>query len=262
MLSWAERHLERVEDAAEDFMRQKPYITSCDANMERRLPDALEYTFCVWLRQPVVEAPKDVPFLIGDVLHAMRVSLDYLAVHVVTKAVSGTDESKVAFPIIRDPADWGSAKGKLPGVSGRLFDAFKSVQPCFGSYSARPEEDPIAILDRLEQPHKHRRMLSALPGVYEFIPSIVDGDPKDVLCLHVTLPTRPLGKKEKAEIARYRIAAEGRPLEPKAYVQGKVRLFVCFDTEGPALGAPAITLLKKMRDRIRDDIFPQFEPFL
>jgi hypothetical protein len=262
MLSWGERHLDRVEASAEDFMRHDPYISSCDPDYERRTADTLEYGFHVWPRVPPEKAPEHVALQIGDALHAFRVALDYLAVHVVLKAVPTAKECLIAFPIICKADDFASAKAKrLNGVTGDLLDVFESTQPYFGLYRSRPENDPLAVLNRLEQPHKHRRMLSTLTGPYEFIPSIVKGDPRHVLCVHVTLPMRPLGEYEKIEIARYRIHTDADG-NPKAYVQGKLRSFVCFDREGPARGAPAITLLKEIRNRIRDDVFPAFARFV
>jgi hypothetical protein len=254
MLFWADRHLERVQSSAEDFMRRDPFIASCEPDVKHRTKNTLEYAFTVRHRQPVTAPPEDVAFEIGDALHAMRVSLDYLAVHVVTKAIPSTDEGKVAFPIFTNPKKFGSLKDRrIPGVSGKLLTAFEAAQPYSGRYGARPETDPLSILDALEQPHKHRRLLSTLTGVYDFIPQVVSGDPRHAICLHITLPTVPLGRREKAEVARFRIGL-GVDGQPKACVKGNTRFFVCFDRNGPALGAPAVSLLKAIRQRVAETI--------
>jgi hypothetical protein len=263
MLSWADGHLERAEAAAKRFMGHDPYITDCEPDMKRRTPDSLEYAFTVRRRKPVKRPSEHLVREIGEALHAMRSSLDYLAVHVVLRALPSTNERKVAFPIVRQSKYFGSVKEKcLPGVSGDLLRAFHAAQPCFGPYAKLPHLDPLAILDGLEQPHKHRRLLSATPGITDCSFRIVQGDARYATCLHITLPPNGvISTNKKIEIARWRIETDAYG-DPKAFVQNKSLFYVRFDESGPAFGLPAITTLKRIRDHIRDRVFPLFDTFV
>jgi hypothetical protein len=262
MLSWANRHVESVEESAKAFMGKGAYIASSDPEIKREFPHSLDYPVHVRLHEPVIPPPEDAPFHIGDALHAMRVSLDYLAVHVVLKANRRANESKVAFPIALKHADFCSQAGmKFQGIGGDLIAAFEAAQPYSGIHGRRPKRHPLAILDRLEQPHKHRRRLQAYPRVYDYSFVVTRGSPRDVECVHITVPTVPIPRHHNAEIARLRIATNANG-QPKAQVENHLRFFVCFQRKGPAFGAPAITLLKMIRDHIRDEVFPLFDSFV
>jgi hypothetical protein len=261
MLSWADRQLRRVEASANRFMRKKPYITAFQPDLKTRTDESLEYDLIVWLRRPIEEPPEDAPFLVGEALHAMRVSLDYLAMRVVTKANPGVSERKVAFPIFTDADEFCAMKGRrIPGVTGELFDLFHSAQPYLRRHGGKPSDHPLAVLDALEQPHKHRSMLTALPGLYSMAFRI-EGDPADSVCLWQKLPVGPFSKDEHTKVARFRCAMASRT-KLKAPVHGDLRFFVCFDKRGPAHGANVVSKLKEIRDHIRNDVFPAFKDYL
>lgn len=266
MLSWADRCLDRVELSASEFMGKKPYIWSCDRDGKGSAPDTRYYSFRVRHRLPRVEPSEFVANEIGDTLHALRVSLDYLAVHVVMKAVPGGDEGRIAFPIFTNAADFAAQKNRrIPGIESAntaLFNAFVAAQPYSGRYAHQPTRDPLAILDALEQPHKHRRMLAARPGPYDFTYFVARGSTAAVREVHlIDMPASPFGDDEQAEIARFLLETDAAG-NAKADVQGRVRYFVFFDKKGPAQSAPAIRLLKEIRDRITNEIFPAFDNFI
>lgn len=256
MLSWAGHHLQIVEKSCNAFFGTDPYIASSEIDHKRHLPDALEYSFTVRPRKPIRSPSEYLPFEIGDTLHALRVSLDYLAVRTVMKAIPSADESKVSFPIITNKRylKW-AQREKLRGAKGGLLDAFKACQPCLGPKGSKAKLHPLAILDALEQPHKHRRLLSAYGGVTDFLPVVITGREDAVSIVHITRHDGPLEKK--AEIARYRIATDADG-NPKALMQATVRYFICFDKTGPAEGAPVVRQLREIGEYIRNEVFPRF----
>lgn len=262
MLSSADRHLELAEGSADEFMREYPYITNCQSEIKGDTPDTAECAFQVWNRHPIRDTPEQLILQIGDTLHALRVSLDYLAVHVVMKTLPSANEGKVAFPIFTDPSEFtGKQSRRIPGVSGDLLNAFKAVQPCFGTHRQRPEQHPLVILDGLEQPHKHRRLINATPAIHTFEWYVSSGNAADVTYLSGRLPTAPLGEYEKAEVARFRISTDADH-KLKAKVEGKFTFFICFDRQGAGFGWPAISTLKQIREHIRQDVVPQFKNFI
>lgn len=265
MLSWANRCLDRVELSASEFMGKKPYILSCDHDGKGSAPDTRYYSFRVRHRLPREEPSEFVANEIGDTLHALRVSLDYLAVHVVMKAIPGGDEGRIAFPIFTNAVEFDAQKSRrIPGIESAnlsLFNAFVAAQPYSGRYAHQPTHDPLAILDALEQPHKHRRMLAARPGPYDFTYYVAGGSADTIREVRLLdMPASPFGDDEQTEIARFLIETDAAG-NAKADVNGRVRYFVFFDEKGPAQRAPAIRLLKEIRDRISNEIFPLFDRF-
>lgn len=92
ILSWADGHLNRLEVSITDFMKQYPYTLRQDYD-----DISLDHTTMVIGIGPF-EPPDDWVFQIGDALHNMRVALDYLAYHVVTKHSSIVGERSDSVP--------------------------------------------------------------------------------------------------------------------------------------------------------------------
>jgi hypothetical protein len=263
MMDWAERHLQCAETASEDFFRKGPYIVSCEYDVERSTSELGEWVYQYWVRKPLVEFSDDIPLHLGDAIHAMRVSLDYIAFAAVANAAQSNPtrpafkERDIAFPIVRDPVWFDGTIGRcMPNVDRALVDTLRSFQPIIKWDGVTGP--PLVVLDALEQPHKHRRLLSASVGIDYMGIAIRDGDAADV----TSLPTAHIfgALQEKAELARLQIRCVDS--KPKANVEAKATFAVLFDETGPAPRQRAIRYLRDMAKYIRGNVFPVFDAYV
>jgi hypothetical protein len=140
-LAWAKRHLHELEGCVSSFVASKPYeiFTEEKAGTDR-----------VAVK---VRAGKAIPdsarMLTGDVIHSLRVPLDYLACELATLALN--DKKGVSFPFGRDLASFnkevGNKLGKLD-ASGRAFIA--ALEPYAGG-----KGQALWALHQLDIGHKH-----------------------------------------------------------------------------------------------------------
>jgi hypothetical protein len=103
--------------------------------------------------------PMALGLIFADMLTNLRGTLDYLAWQLVLSG-GNTPTKRTAFPVVRQAQNWPSAAGdQLRGVHPRWISAVERLQP----YHRRqtPELHPLAVLDHLNNVHKHR----ALPPV-------------------------------------------------------------------------------------------------
>lgn len=253
VLSWAERHLEAFEATLRRFWEEQPTPLRTKGNIKTR-------------EQVVSYIPRRIPldpewaFRIGDVVHNMRVSLDYLAFHVVTKYAKPKKLTQVSFPICdktaedyREMAGRRIAAKQLPKA---VKDAFEGLQP----YHRGKTKDfhPLASLDRLENVHKHRRLLSARPAVTAVVQDGVSDKIK------ITRFYNPNGAVLDKPTELYGYVVLDRS-HVAADVQFRVREHICFHESPdvvPTQGIIVVRLLKQIRDFIRDEVFREFESFV
>jgi hypothetical protein len=97
--------------------------------------------------------------IFGDMLYNLRASLDYIAWQLVLLAGSDpTDHT--AFPAAKTAHGWASAKGQVAGIEERWVTEIDNLQPY--KRADRPEIHPLAILDYVNNIHKHRLLVPAL----------------------------------------------------------------------------------------------------
>lgn len=104
---------------------------------------------------------------IGDAIHNLRVSLDYLAWQLV-KATGGsprTGSHGTAFPILKVQPSTDSRIGDLPqiapGVPGEVRKLLDEIQPY---KRTKPAFHELAILNSLDNRDKHHELLMAVIG--------------------------------------------------------------------------------------------------
>lgn len=250
MLAWARRQLADFTTENYDFFeRENPFaIIASHASVP---PNYVVRLIENPRRAPF---PDDWVFKIGDIVHNLRVSLDYLAHHVILKHSPSADVSRIAFPIARETTDYASLEGKAlakaPEEARRLFRKF---QPKFGPNAESFE--PLALLDALENVHKHRKLLSADVAISE-----LGIRPKPGLQLDLDgvewydngLQYAPL--RDGTELGRLR--------DPDAKIQVYAHFHVCFDPSGPGQGRVVVRSLRLIADHIGDEIFAAFAPFI
>lgn len=251
MLAWADGHLQRLKTSVEDFRLPEAYDLVCKRE---------DVTGDQVVRARVLRrTPDDWAFMIGDALHNMRVPLDYLAFAIADQhapAFAAAKPRQIAFPICEDVSDWPSFEGKLrQWASDQAILAFKGLQPYHGRHA--PKREPLLVLDKLENPHKHRRLLAAGSAITRTRLRILD-DPTGPVSIQL-ISGRSGPFEDGTEMLRFRIMGSA---QPEAKMQFNVAFGVAFTEQGPASGAEVIETLERIRDHIRDDIFPELEPFL
>jgi hypothetical protein len=247
MLAWAERHLEGLEAAIRAYTKKNPTVVVTQYDSEtgemvaslrvRNLPETADWTF-----------------RIGDAVHALRVSLDYLAFGIVTSRPHTLKIEKVAFPICNDPSKYPGLEGRRIGkeLPAEIRAVIESFQPYNRQHS--PEPEPLLSLDTLENIHKHRRLLIA-----EFLATDLSqiGHSDKIQITSISLPAGIL--KDGTELYRYKVTDS---LHAEDDVKFQFRSYVSFNEPGPMERLIVVREIKRIRDHIRDDIFPALEPFL
>lgn len=261
MLGWAERQLETLKTDHAAFLRKKPYGLWGEEYEAGGEKFAAIHISVAWWLSPI----PNLIFRVGDILHNMRVSLDYLAFAVARKRFPAIVEKanrktlfQVAFPVCAKVEDWGPLKGKMlmeKWASEPAIRIFEALQPYNRPMLANL--DPLLLLHRLDNPHKHRNLLAAAPAI-----SGVEA-----------IATDPLGHfdpvwfgcdpcfQDGAVVARYkRIPVAKSEGQPKAKMETQVGFEIAFDEKGPAPMHPVFELLDAISYFSRNVIFPTLEP--
>lgn len=255
MLGWALRQLETLERDQAAFLRKQPYALLGKYEVVDGERFAVVSISVAEFLRPV----DDLVFRVGDVLHNLRVSLDYLAFAIARKHFpAATDKAnrqvlfQVSFPICGNFENWPALKKKMLLERWASAEAIRHIEVC--QPFSRPDNanlDPLFLLHQLDNPHKHRNLLAAAPAI-----SGIDFTATDPRYTPVSfgLGGRPF--RDGAEVARYKfVGAANDPLpHPDAKVVTEVGFEIAFDEQGPAMGLPALPMLREMAVLIQNVI--------
>jgi hypothetical protein len=102
--------------------------------------------------------PEEISFLAADVVHNTRVALDHTLARL--KEHIGGNPGRGSFPICSTEDEWrerveeaGGNRNPLHGLDQTGLDFIYSVQPL---HRSDPENDPLVVLNRLDNADKHR----------------------------------------------------------------------------------------------------------
>ena len=171
-LDWASEHIERLETVQETWLRTHAYTTVAD-----REPKTGRVVFKAKITKP---PPAELSLILGDAAHALRSTLDHLALELavayqrptqITPAVEKASEFPIfpdkvgnklgrdAFHVVEQktgkPAR-GSGLHKLQGVDPDAIKAIEGIQPYHRG--ATYIEDPLWVIHELDRVDKHRRL--------------------------------------------------------------------------------------------------------
>jgi hypothetical protein len=280
MLLWAEQRLRELKQDNESFVRRRPYAlwSPDDAGGRRVAPWGAKLPITVGqsdrvfeLRLSVAEFVTPIENLapkVGDIIHNLRVSLDYLAFGIAARQNPEfvNDEKRarlVQFPICAKTDDWPSLARKLRIDEWASTDAIKwikAAQPFRRPLLANL--DPLLLLHELDNPHKHRNLIAAAPNVTAVDFAAEDpGNRFEVISLGLEGPFRDgavvaRGKFTRTDPATFRPSAK-----PAARVMMHVAFDIAFDDSGPAARLSVFGLLDEMLQFIRDGVFPALDRF-
>jgi hypothetical protein len=186
-LEWANEQIANLEARYPAFRERKPHEVLRKPN-----PESTDRADLVLqINEPAATAViREVAMRAGDVVHSLRVALDYLAFAVVPVPTTDT-----AFPVWRSDkiptpttAQWkGCVLGK---VKGAPFDCIKlclTLQPYFGG-----NHELIRVLDYLDIVDKHRLIIGAFAS-YESLNFDAAGMLRGLLGIPVDLPEMRIG---------------------------------------------------------------------
>jgi len=248
-LDWADMHLERLKTAFQAFLHLNPFevVSEYDAQTSDEV---------VRVRVKRSQPPEWL-HIIGDCLHNHRVALDHLVWSLVLKHTPVPLKPKrILFPIYDDRGDYVSrGANAVAEASGIVQAAVESLQPYHGWHT--PEPHPLFLLNEMEIVHKHRHLLAA-GSVLTGTQIRIHGDPGGRLHFHSNV--RYGAFEDGVELARYHVVPPGP--EPKVEFDYRVTFDIAFAEKGPARGTPVGQTLERIRDHIRNVVFPKLEPLL
>jgi hypothetical protein len=107
------------------------------------------------------EIPEIIPLCIGDAVHNLRASLDYLAWQLVDIS-GGTPGSHTYFPISKTEAKYkASSPGKVNGMGSQFVNMIDALKPYEIGDNGQAGNSGLWILSELDIVDKHRMMLIA-----------------------------------------------------------------------------------------------------
>jgi len=246
-LVWADRHFRVLKADIQQFEKshEGPLVAE---------PDTVRGEYVLKRSRPTADFPEDWVFQIGDTLHAIRVSLDYLAFSIV-RPTTPKEIKDTAFPICRDPkrSNWGSLHTtKLPGLAGGsdVVKAFYDLQPC--SRANKYGVEMLNLLDDLENIHKHRHPLALVPASPTRGFTLWGG--KNFELIERFPPSTNAG----API--FKIRMDNPDDRPNANFLSPVR--VCFDQTETGTGFPVVDTLQGLQHYVRKDVFGALAKFI
>lgn len=154
----AKRHLKDFDDQA------RPLAATCRDGLTREIDQqSSEYIFRL---SKVPAVPPVLSAILGDAIHNLRVSLDYLAWQLVIATVEKPPNENTSFPILTTPptADrWGRTRPNIsPGVSKEVRALLDEIQPYKRD---KPASHDLAVLHALDINDKHHELLVTIIGV-------------------------------------------------------------------------------------------------
>jgi hypothetical protein len=244
-LKWARRHIEVLKADVRGFEEHHkgPLVTE---------PQAVIGEYLVKRPDAVPPFPPDWVFQVGDCLHGLRVALDYLAFAIVQPV--GKDAIKnTAFPICRNDGgrtpNWGSLSTTcLPGLDAKIVAKFYDLQPSIGTNNFGLH--PLALLDELENIHKHREPLRV--SGHAPVRGAVGG-----LANYEIIERFPFSPDKGAPV--YRVRTSPPDASPNSKFYAPVR--VCFDKIGIAARIPVINALERIDHFVGHDVFNALATF-
>jgi hypothetical protein len=145
----AKKHIADLESAIRSFLDEKPYTLATKPHPIAEIHHTTLYVSDV---KPV---PDDISLIIGDAVHNLRASLDYLMWQLV-EAGGGVPNRNIYFPISDTPQQYQSAigNGEIQKIVPDALDIIGSVQPY------KTADQTLWLLHQLDIIDKHRLLLT------------------------------------------------------------------------------------------------------
>ena len=245
-LEWANNHLNRFQSESVTFMASRPYTVVSEKNPQEGISD---------LRLKILKPlPPDFSLTLGDFIHNLRASLDYLVWQLSLLTCPKLDTlpsntrpvTDVEFPIFLTCNENAIAR-RLYFVPDEAAEEIKALQPYHRGDTAH--EDWLAVLHSLSNRDKHRQLTPI--GILvrtEFLQEsrwltswLENSVPLQDGAIITQLPT-------------------GFVEDSKGNLQMRATLEILFDKGGPP-GGVRMDSLNNLNDYIRNTVFPKLSRF-
>jgi hypothetical protein len=174
-LTHADDHVSRLRQVCDEYRARRPFYVEPEPTDR---PDVVQYRL-----HHEIEIPKNVPLIVGDILHSLRSALDSLVLGLVERdlrrKLSPDEERACQFPICSEPNGFDDffARHKVRHdvTSPILRDVMRSVQPFFhdewalkqgytttAHYAENAQYNPLCTLSKISNIDKHRRVAVTL----------------------------------------------------------------------------------------------------
>jgi len=256
MLGWAEHNLDTLTTSMLAFQKTNPYGLWSDVDEEtgeRRLRISITD----------IHHPDEWTFQIGDIVHNLRVALDYIAFKHAARLDPGiTSDIKrlrnVMFPICERLNDWPATVGRLGWASEEMRIRLAALQPYHRPDLANLH--PLLMLNRLDNPHKHQSLLQAAPTVTNIDFDL--NDPRGVASISRMGLEGPFENGAVVARVRFNSPPVRIPHTRPSQVNMRVGFQVAFGEACALNGFPAMPLLLQIAKHIEEVVFPAVEPVI
>jgi hypothetical protein len=214
----ADVHRRSFDELLRSFLEGEPYRISLHFDAATGW-----HSFVCHVRARAPE--EEFALIFADMLSNLRATLDYL-VWQLALASGNFPTDRSMFPVVKKPgADWASIRGdRLAGVADRWASEIERLQPYHRS--DHPEWHPLAILDHVNNLHKHRTLPTTITSVDTFAHSVDVRamPPGDRLDLDGSRLNEPL--QDGSPVFRFRWIEQG--LELPVHLEGPLSIRVSF----------------------------------
>lgn len=266
-IDWAEEHLHRLNDAISSYSQSPPYVPVIGAQFENERPDGTTDSYIAVTASRVKPLPESLPLIVGDFLHNLRASVDYLAWQLVLLS-GGIPDQKTDFGI------WGEGvrRDKLgdpilirPKPSNDILTLVDGLQP-YKSGNAYATH-PLYIIHDLNRIDKHRHLNIATRAFRETRTELhfPDGSVRTYSYRPFereseSAPWRDMALKDGAIVGSFPASAYPGP---DVQVKCNVPIVVTLGEPGTVDDgtAPILDQMQALLDFVRQNVVPLFEPF-
>lgn len=153
-IEWAQQHIRILDELVYSFISRSPYEVNINKNDETG-----EYIFNVGLTEMM---PAQIPLMMGDIVHNLRSSLDYLW-NGIERSVNPHKTAKLNFPIhetsenLLDAVKKASGRWGIERIGALILEGVKSSKD--GNF-------PLWALNKLDVRDKHNLLIPSV-GVTE-----------------------------------------------------------------------------------------------
>jgi hypothetical protein len=244
-IAWAKHHLETLNTEELRYTDSDlcELVIESDPNTRRQVQR-------LRIKIPI---PEHIPLIIGDCVHSLRCSLDYLVWQLVL-ATGNQPEECNQFPICSSAEAFDNStvkRGKrnsLLGVPPEAFTEIERLQP-YNACKGREDQHAFFVLQQLSNIDKHRRIPLTVTRVGGWN-TVFDALGTEI---HGFATPRDDGTEAL-------LAVPGAVAGQKVQVQTRLAVFIAFD-EKIASDADVRIVLRAIGASIEDVLLPRFEKF-
>lgn len=249
----AEEHLQTLDEENRAYFEGRPYEIVHERDEERS-----RHVYRFRVRQT---PPLRLSILMGDCLHELRSSLDYLAWQLVLEN-GGTPTRQTSFPIHKAEEAFREYKrsrrvptGVAGGVSDEAAALIETLQP-YNRTDGPPEGHPLWVLQDLNNIDKHRHLNLATLGTTNTQTTLTNAAGHPIFGMQLLDHPAGAGPVEDGAV----IAAFPILDDPDRRLQVQGAAFVALEEAESVAHRPISAVAEASLEFVRDVVIPSFQP--